>query len=278
MKMIPASEYSVEELTALYNETRIDYVVPMPMTAHRLQEYIDIYDIDLNASWVALIDGQEAGLCMTGLRAHRAWITRLGVLPTGRRRGTGQALMESCIASAEDAGVAEIQLEVITGNAPAYRLFSKLGFEELRTLLILRRPPSKPTQGPSSGLEPVWLDEEEALNALTTRPWASAWTNDVESVVNAGRIQGLLLEDHQQLGGWLSYKQTALQITRVIIGPTTSECQAPAYDLLYYLHQAYPTFDTVIENIPADVPHLEDVLAHGYVESFSRVEMLRTVG
>ena len=54
----------------------------MPMTARRLHDYVQVYDIDLDASAVALDGDEMLGLCMLGVRAERAWITRLGVLPS----------------------------------------------------------------------------------------------------------------------------------------------------------------------------------------------------
>ena len=40
IKLIPASEFSIEQLAAIYNQTRVDYMVPMPMNAARLADYV----------------------------------------------------------------------------------------------------------------------------------------------------------------------------------------------------------------------------------------------
>ena len=84
--LLPASAFSYQELTDAYNHTRVDYLVPMPMNAKKLQAYVENYDIDLDASAVA-IDGQEVlGLAMLGVREGRGWITRLGIINRLRRR------------------------------------------------------------------------------------------------------------------------------------------------------------------------------------------------
>jgi len=71
--LLPATAFSVEELTEAYNHTRVDYLVPMPMNASKLHEYIKNYDIDLTASAVA-VDGNEIlGLGMLGIRQARSW-------------------------------------------------------------------------------------------------------------------------------------------------------------------------------------------------------------
>ena len=59
MKLIPADQFTIEQLTEAYNQTRVDYIVPMPMNAARLQEYIDVYDVELAASWVAVNEQDE---------------------------------------------------------------------------------------------------------------------------------------------------------------------------------------------------------------------------
>jgi len=82
IKLIPASQFTIEQLTAIYNQTRVDYLVPMPMNSTRLAEYISMYDVDLDHSRIALLDNVLLGVAMQGVRDGRAWLTRLGVLPT----------------------------------------------------------------------------------------------------------------------------------------------------------------------------------------------------
>ena len=85
IEIIPADRFTIQELTDLYNQTRVDYLVPMPMSADRLSEYIHDFDVDLKLSCVARdTDGQVLGLSMLGVRKDIAWITRLGVIPTTR--------------------------------------------------------------------------------------------------------------------------------------------------------------------------------------------------
>ena len=63
IQLIPASRFNYDELTAIYNQTRVDYMIPMPMNAARLAEYVRIYDVDLEHSLVAATrDGQMLGV------------------------------------------------------------------------------------------------------------------------------------------------------------------------------------------------------------------------
>src|SRR5690554_6379434 len=93
MELIRARVFIMEELAEAYNETRIDYIVPMPMTVERLRSYIHVYDVDLSCSCAAVRDSEILGIGMLGVRKRWGWITRLGVLPSGRRQGVGSRIM-----------------------------------------------------------------------------------------------------------------------------------------------------------------------------------------
>ena len=124
VQLISASQFSLEQLTAIYNQTRVDYMVPMPMNAARLADYVSTYDVDLNRSRVAVThDGEMLGVAMLGVRESRVWVTRLGVLPNTRRHKVGQTLMGSLIEQANQLSIDFVMLEVIKNNIPAHQLF-----------------------------------------------------------------------------------------------------------------------------------------------------------
>jgi len=97
LQLVPASQYMIEELAGIYNQTRVDYLIPMPMNEEGLAEYVHDFDIDLDHSAVALIDGNLAGLGMLGVRGEECWVTRLGVLPNNRRVGIGKKSLIICL-------------------------------------------------------------------------------------------------------------------------------------------------------------------------------------
>jgi len=163
-QLVPANHYTVEQLAEIYNRTRVDYLVPMPMSADRLAEYIQDFDIDLNKSVVALLDEEIAGLGMLGLRKKRAWITRLGVLPQNRRVGIGEMIFEKMLENARVEGIAQVYLEVIKGNERARALFKKHGFLDNGECLVFRRAPGRPESLPSGDI--TLMEKEQALDCL----------------------------------------------------------------------------------------------------------------
>lgn len=278
IEILPADRFSIQELTELYNQTRVDYLVPMPMNADRLNEYVHDFDVDLHYSCVARdADGQVLGLCMLGLRGDIAWITRLGVLPSTRRTGAGSALMDSMLKNADSLGMREIHLEVIKDNEPAYNLFRKKGFVETGTYLVMRHAP-RPLSGSFQGTA-TWLEYEQALEKLEGYPSHITWINALESMRNSPNTEGLHVELPDGGSGWLVYRNTKFtlrsSLSHLIIHTERGETQMVGAQLLSLLHSHFPHHDTYAENIHENDPHLPAFRVMGYFPNFSRIEMRR---
>ena len=273
VQLVPASSFSIHQLVAAYNQTRVDYLVPMPMNAARLAEYIHVYDVDLDRSQVAVEGDQILGLAMLGVRPGRTWITRLGVLPIKRRCGTGEALMHALLDATEQLQIKCTCLEVIKHNTPAHTLFLKLGFVETRELLILRRPPGSPGEVPAA--EVHWLDRAESLALLDTRTTPPAWTNETASLAHLENIAGLSLHLPDGTTGWLVFERQKLILSRFVMLTTQGDSVALGHALLAHLYQRYPDLDTHTENIPIADPHLPAFWDSRFVEAFRRIEMYK---
>jgi len=128
----PAAELELGRLAGLFTAAYEGYLVPFAIDEQTLRFMVDVYDLDLDASRIALLDGVPVGLANVALRGDRAWIGGIGVTPFGRRRGIGERLMRQVVDQARDRGARVVQLEVIEGNEPALALYEKLGFEHVR--------------------------------------------------------------------------------------------------------------------------------------------------
>jgi ribosomal protein S18 acetylase RimI-like enzyme len=275
IKLVPASKFTLEQLTAIYNQTRVDYMVPMPMNAARLSEYVAIYDVDLEHSFVAATQGGEMlGVAMLGVRQNRAWITRLGVIPNTRRGGVGRALMDKLIEQAAGLERDFIMLEVIKNNVPAHELFLKLGFYEIGELLILRRAPNLPLPEPVVA-DAERLDRASSLLLVGHDRGTQPWTNQSESLINAKEVSGIRLKLADGSHGWLVYQRQKFSLNRFAFKTEKGDPATVAYALLSHLYSQYPRLDTQIENVQLNDPHLAGLQKLGFVESFRRVEMWR---
>lgn len=295
MILLPATAFTLDELTAVYNQTRNDYLIPMPMNAGRLNEYITLYDVDLSCSRVAVAGQNIVGLAMLGIRAHQSWITRLGVLPDGRRQGTGRALVEALLEQAASNGAPEVWLEVIKGNDPAYHLFRNYRFEPTRELLVGRRAP-RATRNAAAFLAARkihYLQHEEVIELQCERRERLNWLNDVATMRNVRRLaasvfddsepvplhhsthlSGILVEFQDGSRGWVSYQATTLQLKRITVAVCRGDPAAVTANLLEIVHRLHSAQDAIVENIPDDA-RWQGFREAGYFEVFRRIEMVR---
>ncbi len=272
IQLVPTSWFTIEQLTAIYNQTRVDYLVPMPMNAKRLAAYIADYDVDLEHSLVAMQGDELLGVAMLGVREERAWITRLGVLPNTRRGGVGQALMNGLLENAAKLNRNFVMLEVIKNNIPAHQLFLKLGFREVGELLVLRRAPIVPPPDPVVA-DAKRLERLDVLRLTGRNRGAMPWTNQSETLINANDVAGLYVTLADDSRGWLVYQRQKFTLTRFAYKTEAGNPEKVAYAFLSHLHHQYPRLDTQLENIQVNDPHLPAFYEMGYVESFRRIEM-----
>lgn len=87
-------------------------------------------------SHIAISNGAIAGACLTvepldgTLEAYGCWVADLFRRPDAPA-GTGLALLMASLAVAADAGIARVGLVVSDANAPARRLYDRVGFAEV---------------------------------------------------------------------------------------------------------------------------------------------------
>lgn len=271
---VPTSRYDFNEMADIYNRAREDYIVPMPMNAKRMQEYVSSYDIALDSSFVAIAKDDEEvdGICMLGVRDERTWITRLGVIPLRRRRKSGEFLMRSEMDESRRLGKRFMQLEVIKGNEPAHKLFLKLGFQPTRELLVIRRPPSQLSANLIPKMEIVPIPDEQVFEILAEREAGAAWTEETASLRNAGNMKALMVHLPSGESAWIAFQRSPFQLSHFVLAANCSEEMMHA--LIAAVHNQHPLQDTKIENIPNLHPSWPIYKRMGYMIAFERVEMI----
>lgn len=272
----PTSEYSFKQLADIYNQTRLDYIVPMPMNARKMEEYVTNFAVNLDASVVVYDrEGELAGLGMLGIRDGRAWITRMGVVPDRRGNNLGMFMMTTILDAARQHNCRLVQLEVIRGNTPAYRMFHKCGFRDARDLLVVRRPPGPiPFDNPEPDAVITNLSAAEIQTCLAEeRGEGASWLDESASILRAGSLQGLHITLPTGESGWIVYQSTAFQLSFLVLHTPSQVRDRMALALLYNMHSRHPMQDTKYENIPALDLRWPVFQKIGYVEAFRRIEM-----
>jgi ribosomal protein S18 acetylase RimI-like enzyme len=270
------SDYTLEALTDLYNQTRIDYIVPMPMNSRRFSEYIQDYDVQTDES-VVITDEHESpvGIGMLAFRDRRAWITRLGVHPDYRMKGVGRLIMQALLYRARANGAAQVQLEVITGNEPAIRLFQRCAFRPMRELLVLTRPPAKLEHEPPADITVESLTAGQIEQALRDRKHSTpSWIDEAPSLLKSKDIVGFIAHHSSGTQGWVVFRKSRFQLSHFVLEVEPDCPYEITVALLDTLHRSFPSLDTKYENLDAYSPSLPALQAMGYIEIFRRLEMM----
>ena len=91
-----------------------------------------------HSQFVAVADGDVVGWCDVlpkGQPVHtHVGVVGMGLIPSFRRQGHGTALIDAALRRAKTLGLTRIQLSVHADNAPAIRLYERVGFQTEGTL------------------------------------------------------------------------------------------------------------------------------------------------
>jgi len=182
-----AASLSDDELADLFTAAYEGYLVPMTITAETYRFLARAYDLDREASRIALDDGARVGLANLGLRGRDAWVGGIGVVPSARRRGIGRALMEALHAEAAARGVERVWLEVIVENTQALALYEDLGYEHVRDVEVWSVP-----RGSGRSATAPTAEARRALAGRDTPP--EPWQRADATVDNLDDVVGIVVE------------------------------------------------------------------------------------
>jgi len=139
LEFAPADRYSLDQLSRLLTRAYTGYAIPIDVDATGLQAMIAAYDIDLAASRVGVHKGELAAIALLGVRERRGWLAGMGVAPEMRGERAGLAVTQAVLKSGRRMRLKSIDLEVLTDNLPAIRIYESLGFKRRRTLDVWLR-------------------------------------------------------------------------------------------------------------------------------------------
>jgi ribosomal protein S18 acetylase RimI-like enzyme len=173
VELVPSSSLGDAELTELFNAGYEGYVIPFALDEKTFRFMVDAFDIDLDASRVAVRDGERVGLANLALRGREAWIGGIGIAASARRQGLGEQLMNAVHEEARARGVATVWLEVIEQNEGAFKLYEKLGYVVTRDVEVWALPDA---EGVPVAAEVPVAEAQERIRALRVEhePWQRA--------------------------------------------------------------------------------------------------------
>ena len=92
VQLRPSTELSHGELATVFTAAYEGYFVPFAVDEATLRYMVDVFDLDLGRSLVAVDDGAPVGLANLGRRGARTWLGGVGVVASRRGEGIGELL------------------------------------------------------------------------------------------------------------------------------------------------------------------------------------------
>jgi ribosomal protein S18 acetylase RimI-like enzyme len=250
LELRPARSLSLGERAELFTAAYEGYLMPMHVDEAALGWMEEKFDLDLDASRIAYREGEPVGLVNLAVREREAWIGGVGVVPSARRDGVGEALMRAVHDAARSRGVERVWLEVIVENTSAFTLYEKLGYEVVQDVEVWTLPAAT---GAHAGRD-VPVAEARARLPERHEPWQRA----DGTLAHYDDVRGLVTDS----GAMLFCVRSSVQLQQYAGEPEP-------------LIQALRTFgDVYILNLPADDPAAQALRELGGSVTVRQREML----
>ncbi|MBN8753279.1 MULTISPECIES: GNAT family N-acetyltransferase [Variovorax] len=274
MAVVPATDFSRGELTALWNRAYEGYFVPIAFDEQRFERHLRRGEVDLGLSRVLAVDGAACGISLVGRRGARAYLAGFGIADSHRRQGLATQLIKAQAAALSQARIAQALLEVIEQN-PARALYRQAGFKELRTLDVREWSFERHRRKASTRPEPAALQQLHRACAELSRPtWRREWPTVLDALVHEHAVP---------LGVWRNDIMCAYAVM-----PPAGDGQGAlldagaldetaAHELLDALGTARPGTRWRLVDEPEGSPLLRAASARGAVPVIRQVEMALTL-
>jgi len=274
MAVVPATDFSRGELTALWNRAYEGYFVPIAFDEQRFERHLRRGEVDLSLSRVLTMDGAACGISLAGRRGPRAYLAGFGIADSHRRQGLAGRLIKSQAAALSQAGIAQAFLEVIEQN-PARTLYRQAGFKELRTLDVREWSFDKHRRKASTRPEPAALQQLHRACAEVSRPtWRREWPTVLDALVRENAVA---------LGVWHNDTLCAYAVMppagdgQGALLDAAALDETAAHELLDALATARPGTRWRLVDEPEGSPLLRAAGARGAVPVIRQIEMALTL-
>lgn len=194
------------ELHEAFRAAFADYAVPLELTELQLAEMHRRRGVRLDLS-VGAFDGDEiVGFTFNGFGpwngAPAGYDSGTGVLPSARGKGLAALMMERSLDLLSEAGARLYVLEVLQGNATAFRVYEGIGFRVMRELLCWSLDVVRPRSAAPVEIARASSLDDVPLSAM--RDWMPSWQHSDASIARAGEARTILVaRDGEEVAGYL---------------------------------------------------------------------------
>lgn len=269
--VVPATDFTRGELTALWNQAYEGYFVPVRSDEQIFARHLRRAEVDLALSRVIVVDGAPCGISLTGRRGERGYLAGFGIAGTHRRQGLARQLIEAQAEAWSKAGLHHISLEVIAQNT-ARALYGHAGFEELRTLDVLEGSFEARGAVTTKTLDPTGFAAVHAACSAVSRP---TWRRELPTARDA-------IDNENAIA--LGVMRGAAVVAYAVIPPAGNALldaaaidEAAAHELLDALATTRPGTRWRLVDEPTGSPLFHAATARGATAAIRQIDMALTL-
>ncbi|MCM3629052.1 GNAT family N-acetyltransferase [Paenibacillus glycanilyticus] len=282
----PLSELPVKDASELWNRAFEGYFVPAAVPLDRFIGRTASEGLSLEHSFACYVDGEAAGLVMNGFREQEdrklAWNGGTAIIPAFRNKGIGRALMNRNLELYEELGVSQANLEAISRNEYAIRLYEGVGYEQIDRLLIMS------TEQPIPDMDDTYEHPYQIALGMAAEaarlPFyceGEVWQADVPSLRDG---ESVAVFDGGEAAGYALYRRTfsmageltGIFLFRLEVAPGRTDAKAVMKAALHEVWQPGETCRRSAFNIRASHTLLVELLTEmGLATTMEQVLMVR---
>jgi len=227
MKFSDLTTYQPQELYQVFNDSFADYAVPVTFTAQQFQRKIEVEDIKLESSIVAVDNGQLVGIILHALREISGekvlYNAGTGVIPGSRGVGLAQRMYQHILSIVRDDNAQRIVLEVLTSNVPAIKTYTNLGFAETRKFHCYQGDIEHRSTKADVTIAPISLAEFERYASMGEV--VPSWQNATASILRSLDVVELLgAYKGEVLSGCCALDTSRNRLLQIVVHPDHRRC------------------------------------------------------
>ncbi len=268
-----ALDYTHAQLAEMFNASFSGYYFPANITAEQSAGFWRVYQIDAAASVIMHDEhGAFVGMARMGTRGARGWCGGFGIAPEFRGTGASKLLAAQMVQVARERGLTTLQLEVLTQNIQAIKLYEGVGFVPTQRLIGIEIAPAA-----LPNAAPALQAQAAAPETLFPRPYEGYqpdWEREPASILTM-RAEAVAAPGADGLLNGLIFRRAG---DKIHIEAASLPSDLTNAELAALLRAAAGNAATIqVYNEPEDSPFLARCRNLGFTEFFSQHEMFLTL-
>ncbi|PQA92983.1 hypothetical protein B0A69_12520 [Chryseobacterium shigense] len=251
MQIKSLEKVTMEDLTAVFNLSFSDYIVPFQLTLEQLKSKIEAEDIRPGLSLGVFDSDRIVGFMLHGLRIDESgsavYNAGTGVIPEYRGKGLVGKMYEELIPRLKALNVKKMVLEVIRENKPAVRAYEKMGYVVSRKLDCF-----------SGKLNILKDNKEVTIQQASELKWNEfvpfweiqpSWQNAIQSLENSKSLCSIAIAYKDQVKvGYVIFNAVSAKVYQFAVSPDYRGMGIGS-SLFSYIREMMKSDDVYVYNI-----------------------------